>query len=101
MKAVSILFGILILLGCVEKPRTKIDNETEIRNQLSAFLDAALDEFTKELGSSTSPWGVDTSQWEEPFVEPDLLHLTEREFARLHAFTDGLRYDRDEVASRE
>lgn len=87
--------SISLLIGCADKRPAKANSETAIRKELAEFLGLALHEFTDEIGSSSHPWRGDAERWERPYVDPALLTLAGFESARLDAFADGIRYQRD------
>ena len=60
---------------------------TSARAQLDRFLNLAIHEFVHELGSTEK-------RWEHPFVTREVFLLTEMEFARGRAFSEGFYTDR-------
>lgn len=86
--------GMSLLAGCSENRKEAVNHETEIRETMTRFLTEAVNEFEDELGSWTDPWGPGDARWEGYYVESDLMSLASREYARLMAFDDGLKYER-------
>ena len=78
-----------LLIACGRSESPVSDPSAAAEHALRPFLDKTIDEFTHQLGSGTAE-----IRWDSPFVTQELFLLTDMEFYRERAFTEGLSYDR-------